>query len=82
MFYLYSREVINDSWNINNPLRVDIEGNQIYLAREVSNIFPDKMFKLFCDEARVEFDFVEELTQEEKEILDTCVSNHKNNVNN
>lgn len=80
--YTYSREIVNGYWNIDNKERVDGEGNQIYLAKEVEQNIPNEEFKMFANEDICFFDFVNELTNEQKDVLDTTVSNHKNNTQN
>jgi hypothetical protein len=79
MEYNYSRELVNGAYNIDNPLRVDLEGNQIYLAKEIQAQIPS-IIGLKCHNSNCEIDFSEELTTEEKALLDTLVSNHKNNT--
>jgi hypothetical protein len=78
--YNFTREIIGDCYNINNPLRVDGEGNQIWLAKEVEVALPGKKFRLFCDEAVVKFEFETELTSGEQETLSDTVDAHKNNT--
>ena len=78
--YFYTREIVNDAWNINNNERVDQNGNQICLSSEVEQALPDKMFKMFCAAEECKFVFEVELTENEKSILDLTVYNHKNNL--
>lgn len=83
--YCYVRDMIYDDsddghWDIDNPARVDAEGNQIYLCKEVESLFPGKHFISYCHCDCADFVFDEELTPEEKELLDTLVYNHKNNL--
>ena len=78
--YFYTREMVGNDWNIENPLRIDGEGNHIFLAREAENALPNKMFKLFCVESEVKFVFEEELSENEQTILGQVVYNHKNNL--
>lgn len=78
--YFYTREIVNDHWNINNPERVDIDGNQIYLSKEVETALPEATFRMYCNGSEVCFLFDSELSVSDKETLDTCVSNHKNNL--
>jgi hypothetical protein len=78
--YFYTREIVNDQWNINNPNRRDESGNQIFLSSEIENLFPTYMFKLYCNNEDVCICFDNKLTINEKNLLDTCISNHKNNI--
>jgi len=83
--YEYTREQLASGdhagmWDINNPDRVDGEGNQILLAEEVQTALPGKQFKLNCNDGTATFTFVDSLTTEEESTLDTTVANHKNNV--
>ena len=78
--YTYSREIVNDAWNIDNPARVDQEGSQIYLSQEIGEALPNMLFKLFCAGSVVDIIFDNELTEGQKSTLDTVVSNHKNNT--
>ena len=79
--YEYSRELLPDGrFDIDNPNRVDAEGHQIFLAKEVYTALSQKPFGLICDATTATFSFEVDLTTEEKTTLDTTVSNHKNNT--
>lgn len=84
--YYYSREYIEElhSWNIDYPGRVDSEGNQMYLADEIHAVLPDKIFLFYAgydnDPKKVVVKFTTELSESEKNTLDTTVYNHKNNT--
>jgi len=84
--YNYTREYVEsyNNWNINNPQRVDIDGNQIFLAEEVEQALPDKSFLFYGgynqDPTIARFEFEIELSAEEIVTLDTTVYNHKNNL--
>jgi hypothetical protein len=82
--YNYTRELVNGSYNINNPLRLDGEQNQIWLYQEIADAIPTKAFTIKCncdnDPVKVEISFETELTTEEEAALATVVSNHKNNT--
>jgi len=79
--YQYTRDLINGGYNINNPLRVDGEGNPIRLSQEIKEVpefvhkFNVKMNGEACD---IVFAF--DLSAPQKIQLDTIVSNHKNNT--
>jgi len=79
--YKYTREILEgNGYNINNSFRKDSAGNQIYLSKEVSDLLPEKKFILYCNDGIADFMFKTELNDEEKQLLDTCVYNHKNNL--
>lgn len=81
MIYDYTRDFLDDNiWDIDNPYRRDVDGHQIYLSNEIENAIPEKHFRIYCEDMYVYINFDTELTSEEKSILDTTVSNHKNNV--
>ena len=86
MMYSYTRSklltgVHIGSWNINNPDHLDIDGNQIYLSNEIEEALPGKLFTVHCSYEECNIIFPEDdLTQEEKTILDAIVNNHQNNV--
>jgi hypothetical protein len=79
--YYYTREIVDNAYNIDNPARVDGQGNKILLAQEIEILFPNKKFRVFCsnDLATVVFDDMA-LTDSEKIDLDECIYNHKNNL--
>ncbi len=78
--YIYQRELINGTWNIDNYDRVDGEGNQIHLAKEVETSIPDKVFKLCCNGSEAKFIFTTELDANEQTTLGNTVTAHKNNT--
>jgi hypothetical protein len=84
--YVYSREFIaeDSSWNIENILRVDEQGNQILLENEVKVALPGLSFDFYAgydhDPSIVKFMFIEELTPEQASTLDITVYKHKNNL--
>jgi hypothetical protein len=84
--YNYTRELIGETglYNINNPNRINQSNKQVYLASEIEAAFPAKTFLVYAgvgiDPSKVEIQFNVELTEEEETVLDTIVSNHKDNV--
>jgi hypothetical protein len=79
--YYYTREIVDGNYNIDNPNRVDGEGNKVLLADDVETLFPTYQFRIYCGEGNVTIAFLgNELTNGEKIDLDTCVYNHKNNL--
>ena len=86
--YTYKREYINNHdgiepesyWNIDNPRRIDEFGEQIRLAKEISLLIENEKFLLNCIGEDVFIDFVNELSEANKLILDDTVYKHKNNL--
>jgi hypothetical protein len=78
--YVYSRELVEGRYDIDNKNRVDGEGNQIHLSNEVSIALPGKLFRLVCDAGEAKFIFNTSLSPEEELVLDACVTAHKNNT--
>lgn len=91
--YHYTREILQSpdpwagSWDIENPNRVDGEGNQIYLEKEIMNYEDEYQVKPFWGKfntnsysADYEIIFLFELSPEQKTIIDTFVYNHKHNL--
>lgn len=83
--YNYSREKITSGefeglWNIDNPARIDQEGQQIRLVNESSEGLSIAHVILICNEEGVKFIFDQELTPEQKTQLDSIVYNHKMNI--
>jgi hypothetical protein len=81
--YNYTRELMIESpvYNIDNPLRVDENGNQIWLYKEILEYLPNSQWrKIDCaaESAVIYFDL--ELSIEDKQILDDVVYRHKNNL--
>lgn len=78
--YVYQRELVSSGYNINNRNRVDANGDPIFLSTEISDYFPEKIFKITCDGASATICFQKELSLQEKADLDLIVENHKNNT--
>ena len=78
--YNFTRELVNGRYNIDNKERIDGEGNQIYLFKEIKTSFPTNLFKILCNGSSVKISFVNELTEPEQNILSTIVNDHKNNL--
>lgn len=81
MDYEFTRNLVGGSYDINNVVRVDGEGNQIYLYKEILNegSLPNA-FNINCEEASCIITFLEELTSEQETTLNNIVSAHKNNT--
>lgn len=77
--YTYLRGLINGAYNIENPNRLDA-GNQIRLSKEIETALPGKNFTLHCNGTATKIVFQEILSVAEETILDTTVSDHKNNT--
>lgn len=81
--YEYERSLLPiGAYDINNPERVDGEGNQILLAKEIEAVFVGRDFAVDCayTVCKVIFHDEPELTPEEKTVLDQLVASHKNNT--
>jgi hypothetical protein len=78
--YLYTRELVNGAYDIDNPLRVDGEGFQIHLATEIVAALPGKVFKEYCNGTECKLVFVDTLTSGEETTLTNTVTTHKNNT--
>lgn len=76
--YIYTREIVNGFFDIDNPLKVDENGNQIFLAMDVDAKFPGKVSSVKSAGYDCCVNFEEELTPEEKAELDQVVADHKN----
>jgi|GEM_PF-5638033 len=68
------------AWDVNNPRRVDGEGDQIHLAFEVRSALPGKTFRMRCSGALCRFEFDQDLTAPEIATLDVTVAAHKTNT--
>lgn len=78
--YIYTRDLVSGSYNIENPARVDEGGDQIHLAKEVSDALPGKTFKMICMGTEVKFDFDIALDSGEQTTISNIVTAHKNNT--
>jgi hypothetical protein len=84
--YSYTREFTQDlnNWNINYPERINAKNNSVLLAYEIQAKLPDKKFIVYAgydqDPSIVAISFEVELNEAEQSLLDTVISNHKNNV--
>lgn len=79
--YVYTRDLVNGSYDINNVARVDGEGNQIYLYKEIQaeGTLPNE-FDIHCQTVVCTISFEETLTGEQQTTLDSIVAAHKNNT--
>jgi hypothetical protein len=79
--YNFTRELVNGAYDINNPQRLDGEGNQITLASEIC-VIPEfaQKFNINCclSSCNITFNFT--LTSEQETQLNTIVAAHKNNT--
>jgi hypothetical protein len=82
--YVYTRDIdpSTGQYDVNNPLRIDGEDNQIYLINEIKNDpdFIDLNFKLVGDTNIFTIYFSTSLSIDQKNKLDLIVNNHKNNI--
>lgn len=77
----FTRDLVNGVYNINNPERVDEEGEQIYLYMDLDTIpeFTHKFnIKCYLGDCDITFNF--DLDASQISTLNTLVSNHKNNI--
>ncbi len=79
MDYTYTRVMVDGTYSIANPLRLDGSGDQIHLSKEVESALPGKAFKLICNGAEAKFVFTEALSGAEKTTLDAAVTDHQEN---
>lgn len=78
--YTFTRTRLNGHWDIRNPARVDQEGNQIYLAKEIETALPGKSFRVVCEGTNCTVKFDATLTDAEETTLTNTVNAHKNNT--
>jgi hypothetical protein len=79
----FGNEIISEAWNIEHPLRLDEEGQQIHLATEITNILElgcKVLINGYGDDSLVIINFLVDLTNEQKLVLDDIVYKHKNNL--
>jgi hypothetical protein len=86
MKYYYTRAEITDGiWDINHPFRINKYNKKVSLAEEIQNKFQGISFIFFAgydnDPTKAMVDFKDiTLSNEEKELLDMVVGNHKSNI--
>lgn len=78
--YYFTREIVNDAYNIDNPALVDGDGNIIHLATEVEAVIPNEKFVLRCNGPEAKFIFENKLTVEQQTALGVTVQAYKNNI--
>jgi hypothetical protein len=78
--YSYIRVFVDGQYDINNAMRLDGSGVQIFLANEIEAVFPGKQFVVNCNSEICDVVFQEELTVAEKGLLDQVVAAHKVNI--
>ena len=78
--YTYIRSHANGKYDIPNKDRVDGDGNQIRLAREIATALPGKSLKVICNGTSCIVSFMVELTAGEETTLDSVVADHKANA--
>lgn len=76
---------VDGMWNINHPYRIDQYNVKVTFDRDLLRDFPGYRISFSAgynyDPTIVMIDFIEvTLTEEQKTLLDTTVSKHKNNV--
>ncbi len=78
--YIYSREKTDGKYDIENQERVDGEGEQIHLAKEIEAAFSCGCFRVICNGAECKVMFKIDPTEDQKSLLDGIVLAHKNNT--
>lgn len=79
--YAYERSALEGGrFDIQNPDRVDGEGEQIYISKEVEAALPGKEFKLRCHHQETIFYFESELSSVEEALLAETVVKHQSNT--
>lgn len=77
--YKYSRELITSEnrWNLDDSLKINNNGQKVRLSDEILSSFPSKSFIIKCGENETVIEFSEELTRDEKVILDNIIESNK-----
>ena len=85
--YIYTREIVaiigagedepQSCYNINNKNRTTQEGAQLFLIKEISDVFTDRECNINCANTQADISFSVELTTEQKTTLDGIVAAHK-----
>lgn len=79
--YEYTRHIRPDGrYDIDNPDRVDGEGNQILLAKEIHETFPDLLIKTQCVELVFKVITEIELDSTQQATLTQVVLDHQANA--
>ena len=78
--YNYTREVVDSAYNIHSHARIDGEGEQILLSKEVEAAFPGENFRLCCNGTEAQFIFENTLDAGQIATLDALVTAHKENT--
>lgn len=77
--YNYARTQKSDnSWDIDNNERLNVDGNQIHLLEEIQTAFPSWESQIICDGPSCKI--LADATCPNETTLNTIVNNHKNNV--
>lgn len=75
--YECSRQIVNDSYNIDNAAKVDESGNPIHLAKLVEAAIPGENFMLRCNGPLAVFIFENELTLGQQTTLTNTETTYK-----
>lgn len=74
----YTRERITGGWDINNPYYRDVDGNQIFLAKEIEDYLGDgKCFRIVCAGTNCRMDFDCTITVPQQTEISAIVAAHK-----
>ena len=75
--YIYTREIVEGAYNIDNPKTADEEGFLVHLSDYVAPSMGGKAFLLVCAGAQAKFIFMVELSAEEESTLSDLVVSYK-----
>jgi len=75
---LFTRDLINGVYDIDNPLRLDESGNQIHLFCEIQDGFPGWEFSINMDGTQCTLQAPTACTDEPALLI--IISDHKNNT--
>lgn len=79
--YEFPRHIRPDGrYDIDNPVRLDGEGNQIHLASEVRAVFPSLIIKVQCMNLTAKITTEVELSAEDQAVLTQVVLDHQANA--
>ena len=78
--YSYTRSVDSHGPDVDNPSRVDGNGNQIFLYTEILSQIAKNLTRIIGNGEDLDVIFTAELSTEEKTLLDTIITDHKNNA--
>lgn len=75
--YSFTREIVNGSYNVDNPLDVDANGQAVSLSKRIEAALPGKTFSVMMSGTDVTVTFSQALSGGEQTTLTSTVSTHK-----